>query len=313
MSQDHQQEILQKYLGRVVALQNERRQSLELEDLRNIARELGMSEEDVVAADAAARAHLERGMRHLQYKRWDDAVNELNDAVALNPLGVEGLHGLATAYKERWVATRREEDSMQAAAIAKRTLAIDPGHDPSYALLNELDRKGAIPRPAAAAKKKTATGWLAAAPILVVALVLFGMGFIWFNRSDRNHRPPEYPSPEVAPPPAQTMPAESTIPITWEAPKEIDMNVDLAQINTIVNTHRTLHLRMYNNGKHPFHELQVRIDDFNAGGTRVADHTYFLISGDDPPLNVNDSRNKFLEYPIPAGVTRYAITVVRVK
>ncbi|MEP7218032.1 MAG: hypothetical protein ABI876_03905 [Bacteroidota bacterium] len=118
MSQDHQQEILQQYIGRVMALQNERRQSLELEDLRNIARELGMSEEDVTAADAAAQAHLERGMRHLQYRRWDDAVNELSDAVALNPVGVEGLHGLATAYKERWVATRRDEDSVQAAAVA---------------------------------------------------------------------------------------------------------------------------------------------------------------------------------------------------
>ena len=133
-------ESLRNYIERVTALQKERESALTLKDLQDVARELGMSDDDLAAAERAERSYLQRGLGHYRYKLWDEAIDDLTSAVALNPSDVEALHALALAHEGKWRADGNDEDFTAAEDAAKRALRIDPNYTPSFTLLSELHR-----------------------------------------------------------------------------------------------------------------------------------------------------------------------------
>jgi len=225
MADDRQQQRLQLYIERVTALQAERGRALELHDMKEIARELGMSEEDIAAADSAARAHLDRGLRHSSYGRWDDAIVELREAAALDPMNVEVLHALALSHKERWLAVGDPEDRRQAAELARQSVALDPAHDPSYLLLNDLDkpRQGGGTDPAGFSPRRRRGGWIALAVALLLLLVPALVLLVQRNRK----RLPDPPSPSPAvvldqPPQLDpgTIATQRELAATWEGTRE---------------------------------------------------------------------------------------------
>lgn len=183
MEQDN--EILRNYIERVTKLQEERRTALALSDLQTIARELGMSEDDVAAAEQAARAHLDRGMGHSRYGLWDDAINELRSAVALDPNGIEGLDALSAAYRERWRLGRDAADRQAAIACARRALEIDPKHEPAFAMLHDLGNPAREE-----SKPTTKRSWTVIVPIWI-ALFVVALGIALWSR--RGNSPPEPP------------------------------------------------------------------------------------------------------------------------
>jgi tetratricopeptide (TPR) repeat protein len=136
-------ESLRNYIERVTALQRERERALTLKDLQEVARDLGMSDDDLAAAERAERTYLQRGLGHYRFKLWDEAVEDLTSAVALNPADVEALHGLALAYEGRWRARGDEKDFAAAERVAKQALQIDPNYTPSFMLLSELHQSTA--------------------------------------------------------------------------------------------------------------------------------------------------------------------------
>lgn len=138
MAQGDRETVLNNYIERVMELQRQRRDAMSVDELKSVARELGMSDEDMAAVDVAAHDYQVRGTRHMEHRLWGDAIEELANAVALNPTNVESLYMLAVAYKERWLADGNEADREQAISYARRGLAIDPGHTPSYQLLEML-------------------------------------------------------------------------------------------------------------------------------------------------------------------------------
>lgn len=132
--------LLQDYLTRLMNLQDERGPSLEEADLRNAAQEMGLSEDDMQRIQKAVVAHRTRGENYLEHRRWDDAVEEYEQAVALEPFDVDLAHGLARAYQARWLHAGDAEDRANAERYAKRALSLDAEHAASYTLLRELDR-----------------------------------------------------------------------------------------------------------------------------------------------------------------------------
>jgi len=78
-------EVLQPYIERLLALQSERAESLTAAELREVAYDLGLTDADLEAAEESAEKGLQRGLGYLQHGRHDDAVRELSAAAALAP------------------------------------------------------------------------------------------------------------------------------------------------------------------------------------------------------------------------------------
>jgi tetratricopeptide (TPR) repeat protein len=183
MATDEREIILHNYIERVMDLQRARRDALSLADLKSVARELGMTDEDMAAADTAARDYQTRGLEHLRHKLWDEAVEELTNAVALNPAGVEPLYSLAVAHKERWLADGNVLDHERAVGYARQSLVHDPHHTPSYQLLESLRSSSG---PTLSTMSRAARGrFLRIAGIIVlVAIVVAIILLIWAGRRD---------------------------------------------------------------------------------------------------------------------------------
>src|SRR5262245_2735271 len=105
MDQNLKIQIVKGYIERVLALKEAKRVPSSGE-LKEIARELGMTEEDLFAAEKEAVMRLERGLVYLKRGRVDDAIADLSEAVALGPGRVAALHALATAHFQRFTVGR---------------------------------------------------------------------------------------------------------------------------------------------------------------------------------------------------------------
>lgn len=168
-------ESLRNYIERVTALQREREKALTLKDLQEVARDLGMSDEDLAAAERAERTYLQRGLGHYRYKLWDEAIDDLTSAVALNPADVEALHALALAHEGRWRAVGEDEDFAAAERAAKQALQVDPNYTPSFTLLSELRRSTPTNLVPSDRRRLTIIIVVVVAVLLVIfALIVFG-------------------------------------------------------------------------------------------------------------------------------------------
>lgn len=175
--------IIRSYLEKITALEATRRNSLRSDDLHELARSLGMSEDDLAAAEAARRAHVDRGVNHARYKQWDDAITELKEALAYDPMDVETLHSLALAHQGRWTQRGNQDDRQQARSLARRLLEIDPRHEASFALLGELD----LPASTADLKQKRALRFF----IPLLLLIPLCLALIFALDSSPEPAPPE--------------------------------------------------------------------------------------------------------------------------
>lgn len=135
----HQDDIVQNYVERLLKLQSERAESLTSSDLREIAHEVGLSDADLKAAAEIAEKNWQRGLGYLQYGRHDDAIKELEAAAALAPVRIDILYATAQAYRDRYRSLRHPDDRRKAELFVRRCLDIEPQHQPSFQLLNDLD------------------------------------------------------------------------------------------------------------------------------------------------------------------------------
>lgn len=92
-----------------------------------IARELGWTEEDLRAARQRGEADLTRGEGFLRHRAWGDAKRSLLEAELLLPDDLRVLFALARAHAGM-------NDVEGVLRITDRCLALDPQHEPSFAL-----------------------------------------------------------------------------------------------------------------------------------------------------------------------------------
>ncbi len=196
MSQDHD-EILMQYLSKVGELQKNRSKALPAEELRSIAQELGLSPEDLKAAEQSAKDHLARGQGFLKHGLLDDALKELKNALALSPYDQETMLLVAEAHLQRWHKKRHLPDKNEADRLAREVLAEAPENERAFGVLKRLD----------APPKRTK---LFAALAGSAALCLLGGGSVALLNSREAPPPPNVQSlvtlPPKAPLPAKTPP-----------------------------------------------------------------------------------------------------------
>jgi hypothetical protein len=138
MNAESQTLLVRAYIDRLVALHVQQQRWSSLEEMRQVSQGLGLSEGDIVIADCEGRHLRDKGLAHCHYRQWDAAIVDLTIAVSIEPLSVEGLHGLARAYQGRWSIHKKSADCQEARRLSRRCLQIDPKHKASKILLAQL-------------------------------------------------------------------------------------------------------------------------------------------------------------------------------
>ncbi|MDX2302014.1 MAG: LemA family protein [Microscillaceae bacterium] len=130
---------LQAFINKMLQLQNESRDKpLSDEELKKIAFDIGMTEEDWQESQKAFQGYLKSGKGHLEYRNWKDAIQQLEQAAALKPNSLDALYALAVAHKEKWKAGGDPSHKSMAENYAANALQISPAYPPAMDLLNEL-------------------------------------------------------------------------------------------------------------------------------------------------------------------------------
>ena len=133
-------QTIENYIQRVTELSQLGHKIPTSEELNQIASELGISEKEIVCAQKQSEAHFIRAQGYCGLNHWDDAIEELQEAVAFNPLNLEMIHLLAQAHFGRWHHKHHPQDERQVKMRIKQCLEIQPNHEPSLALLAKFDR-----------------------------------------------------------------------------------------------------------------------------------------------------------------------------
>lgn len=169
--------ILQDYLAHLMTMQDQREDWLEEADLKSAAQDLGLSDQDLERLAATTEAHRTRGRSFAERNLWDEAVDAFRQAAMLSPFDPATVHELAAAYLGKWRVTGDEADRAAAKRYAHRTLQLDPEHQASYTLLQELKRRqvrsGGPSRTEVRTSKTLLLGAMVTVVLLLILLVLF--------------------------------------------------------------------------------------------------------------------------------------------
>lgn len=134
--------IIQAYIEQIYKLQEQHRNKpLEVDELNQIAQELGLSERDLDFIDQKFQDFLDRGLGFIRYENWDKAIEELQQAVNLKPLHIQALQELARAYYQRWRKVKNKKDKVQAQIFAERCLQVDARNEQALRLMHWLSTK----------------------------------------------------------------------------------------------------------------------------------------------------------------------------
>lgn len=288
MSLDHE-EIQREYIDRILELRQQRDESLTPEDLQEVARDLGLTEADLAAAEQAARDHLARGERYLEHGRHDDAVSELTDAAALAPGWPDAALRLAEAHAARHAARPNGADQAAAQRWARRCLDLDPECEAAYELLNRVDQpvKGAVAPVVRQRSNAALVAWLILAVTLFFGL-LAGLIVAPTSRGVVAPEPPPIvaPVPDVAPLPEAAVPVEL---VAGEA-AEIAFETRASELNVYPTScfYRLTGL-VTNTGSTELHALKVRLDLLDADGATVGADVVEVVGTADSALRPGDT------------------------
>ncbi len=133
--------MMEAYIQTLLKIQEEQRERpLDEQEMRRIAYELGMSDDDIANMYKKVNDFIARGKGYSRYEDWESAIEEFSQAVALSPSNLDALFGLANAYRYRWVLKGYKDDLSKAKNYVKRALQVNPHHDASFKLASELNR-----------------------------------------------------------------------------------------------------------------------------------------------------------------------------
>jgi hypothetical protein len=135
------EENLRAFYEKLLEIKNkEAEKSLSQQELKEIAMELGFSENEWHLVEEKVEGHLKNGQSFLTYQNWDDAIAQFEQALQLSPNNPAATYGLAIAYHSLYLQNRRSKDKEKALAYARIRLVNEPGHEPSIKIISELQK-----------------------------------------------------------------------------------------------------------------------------------------------------------------------------
>jgi tetratricopeptide (TPR) repeat protein len=101
-------EIFRQFIAKALEIQAQKNdQALSTEEMQQVAASMGITTADL---EAAFNAYWQRGSGFARLNNWDDAIAQLEQAVALKPDQPRVLYVLANAYRKRWELTQKRAD-----------------------------------------------------------------------------------------------------------------------------------------------------------------------------------------------------------
>ncbi len=132
--------FIDNYIQRVTELSQSPQQIPSIAELEKLATDLGINPEEIVKAQEKSQAHLTRAQGYMRLKHWDEAIEELQEAITLSPSNEELLLNLANAHLERWRKHHHRDDAENVRLRVKECLFIEPNSEEALNLLAKLDK-----------------------------------------------------------------------------------------------------------------------------------------------------------------------------
>lgn len=126
------------YFDKIFEIQ-QKSEKIKENDLRSIAEELGI---DWTIVQQTFDKHIERGKGYMEHEVWEDAIEEYQQALTLQPYQENALNRIAWAYYRRWEEKFNPKDRIEAEKYAKLCLEINPSHSDALDLIALLRNKG---------------------------------------------------------------------------------------------------------------------------------------------------------------------------
>ena len=133
-------QAIETYIERVTELTQIGHRVLSHDELLTIASELGISDSEIAIAQKQSQSHYVRAQGNHSLKHWDEAIEELENALAINPFNLPMLHLLIKCYLGRWRQSHNRQDIELINLRIKQCLEIQPDDQESLKLLAQLDK-----------------------------------------------------------------------------------------------------------------------------------------------------------------------------
>lgn len=210
---DQHDKVLHDYMAQVIKIQRARhRQRFTRAELDQIARESGMSQEDLQYVHEKFDGLVAQGHAFARHGNWEDSVGAFEQAAMLAPSDPDVLAALGRAYWMRGNAAGSEDDRRNARLFAEQALEVDPDHDRAIELLSEMRTPA---RASGSPARPVARGSRSIAILAMAAAAVVGAGILVFMAADTEPVAPE----QVAQEPAAEAGAEAPAPAEQEAPE----------------------------------------------------------------------------------------------
>jgi len=167
MGEDH----LQRFAQTVVELQERKAARIDEETVNRVARDLGMSDEDIAKAREESRMRKARAQALRSSGNLDDAIHELELGFGFNPLDLEIMYMLADGLYTRSQKTNDQGEWERAKDLCLRLVEIAPAHKEAASLLNAINNNAPDKKPDFTNQKAILVG-VAVFGAIVVGLVL---------------------------------------------------------------------------------------------------------------------------------------------
>lgn len=139
---DHQSDSLERYIQRVMEIQNSQNDFLiTKDDMDQIAEELHLNDSDKKMIEAEFTGHFERGMGFMKFSNWRSATEELEMALDLKPYHENTLLLLASTYRKWFYETKKVGMRQKALSYARRIIQHNTQNEDAYRIITDLEKK----------------------------------------------------------------------------------------------------------------------------------------------------------------------------
>ena len=137
---DHSTDAIERYVKRILEIQSKNPILLE-SDISAIAKELQLTDTELVLIEKEFKNHFDRGMGFMKYKNWPTAITELEQAVDLKPYHYNSSLMLASSFEQLYYQTNDEQYKERALSIANRCIDLDVKNAEAYRVVSNLQNK----------------------------------------------------------------------------------------------------------------------------------------------------------------------------
>ena len=132
--------VIDTYIQRVTELSQSTNRIPTTDELEKIAADLGIGPEEIQSAQKQSQDHYIRAQGYASLKYWDDAIEELQEAIAFNPANVDMLLSLSQAYLGRWQLKHQRGDEDQVRLRVRQSLMVQPDSEEALKILMALTK-----------------------------------------------------------------------------------------------------------------------------------------------------------------------------